>query len=36
LSVRFSLSGEPEETPIVYLPLPERLTLIPEDERSSK
>ena len=36
LSVRFSLTGNPEETPIVYLPLPEKLTTIPDDERSSK
>ena len=35
LSVRFSLTGDPEETPIVYLPLPEEITSVPEDDRVS-
>tara|TARA_B100000282_G_C31735311_1_gene493116 strand:- start:715 stop:3381 length:2667 start_codon:yes stop_codon:yes gene_type:complete len=36
LSVRFSLTGDPEDTPIVYLPLPEEITTVPDDERSKK
>jgi hypothetical protein len=34
MSVRFALTGDPDETPIIYLPLPEELTTTPEDERS--
>ncbi len=36
VSVRFALTGDPDETPILYLPLPERLTTVPEEERSVK
>ncbi len=35
LSVRFSLTGDPDQTPIVYLPLPEEITTVPEDDRVS-
>ena len=35
LSVRFSLTGNPDQTPIVYLPLPEEITTVPEDNRVS-
>ena len=35
LSVRFSLTGDPDQTPIVYLPLPEEITTVPEDDRIS-
>lgn len=36
VSVRFALTGNPDETPILYLPLPEQLTTVPEEERSVK
>ena len=36
LSVRFALTGDPDETPILYLPLPEKLTTVPDEERATK
>lgn len=36
VSVRFALTGDPDETPILYLPLPEQLTTVPEEERRIK
>ena len=36
LSVRFALTGDPDETPILYLPLPEQLTTTPDEERAIK
>ena len=36
VSVRFALSGDPDSTPILYLPLPERIATVPEEERAIK
>ncbi len=36
LSVRFALSGNPDTTPILYLPLPEEIMTTPEDDRAVK
>jgi len=36
LSVRFALTGDPDATPILYLPLPEQLTTVPTEERATK
>jgi len=34
MSVRFALTGHPDETPILYLPLPEEIETTPKDERA--
>jgi len=34
LSVRFALTGNPDETPILYLPLPEEIATTPNEERA--
>ena len=36
VSVRFALSGDPDSTPILYLPLPERIATVPQEERAIK
>ena len=36
MSVRFALTGDPDDTPILYLPLPEQLTTTPDEERAIK
>ena len=36
VSVRFALSGDPDSTPILYLPLPEKIATVPQEERAIK